>query len=150
MLLAKLLFPALVTIFCVAFLVNLSGMPAEAATYPRLAIAVTLLLVLSSTIAECRASRDGHSYPAMDAPQTRHRSRRSVYTILLLALFVYSMPRIGFYPAAAIYLSALCALMGLRDPVRLVALIGGILLAGYLLFTVILQVLLPRGPFQFG
>ncbi len=147
---ARLSLPALIAVYCVAFLLNLSGMPAEAANYPRLTIVITLLLVVSSMVGEFKEWRKASSYLAISAPRIWQRSRRSVSTIVLLASFVYAMPRLGFYPAAAIYLLALFLILGLRDPVRVAALIAGILLASYLLFTVILQVLLPRGPFELG
>lgn len=147
---ARLVTPTLVLVFSLAFLRAIANLPGEAANYPRLVIAALGAFVVMNVLTEIRqwaAERRSTSPPAMASGRALWREwHRAVLTVALLIVYVYAVPRTGFYPATAGFLLLLLPAAGLRNPLHIALLTGGLLGGSYLLFTQVLQVLLPRGP----
>jgi hypothetical protein len=148
---ARLVTPLLALAFCLGFLNAISGMDPEAASYPRLVIWFLFTLIAANVLFEILGvvrERAAGTLEALPAPrELLQRWHRPILSIVLLALYIYAMPRLGFYPATAAFLLLLLPAVGLRRPLPVVAMTAGLLGASYVLFGVVLQVLLPRGPF---
>jgi hypothetical protein len=149
---ARLVTPVLVIIFCIGFLNSIAGMSGEAANYPRIMIVVLLLMTAANIVAEFREwSKDRAAGTLVPLPGLRDvwsRWHRALLSILLLVLYLYAIPRLGFYPATVGFLLLLLPAVGMRKPLHLVMFIVGMMAGSYLLFSEVLQVLLPRGPFS--
>lgn len=66
-------------------------------------------------------------------------------SLLLLVAYAISIPYAGFLLATAVYMVAHMAFLGVRRPVVLAAVTGGLLLTAYVAMEVLLKVSLPRG-----
>lgn len=156
-LLARIWIHPLLLAFAAAFWVGISDLPPDAASYPRAVIVALAALLVTGFFADIRAWQKGRpDVPEGDDASSAERApgfaaflgywRKSVAAFVLTAGYVWLIPRAGYYEATVPYLVLMFLALGLRRPVQLVALTVGVLLVSYLLFDVILNVLVPRGP----
>jgi hypothetical protein len=146
---ARLATPAIVLVFSLAFLVAITDLPGEAANYPRLVIAALVVSVLVNAVREMQMWRRERRDAAAQPPGTKEiwtRWHRAAFAILLLGVYIAVIPHTGFYPATAGFLLLLLPAAGMRNPLHILAGVAVLLGGSYLLFTQLLQVLLPRGP----
>lgn len=66
-------------------------------------------------------------------------------TALATLLFVWAVPRAGFYESAALFMASLTFLLGYRRPVRLALLVFFSTIAMWIVFSVFFGLILPRG-----
>lgn len=146
----RLLVPTVVAAFAVSFYLSIADLDAEAATYPRLTIVFLVIVVLIEGILQLAR------WFRAEAPDAGERQlmaqvwdnwRRSVYTIVLVGLFIFAIRVLGFYAAVVPFLVILLVALGVRRPAVIgiftVAMIG----ASYGLFELLLRVPLPQGLF---
>lgn len=144
--------PAATGLFAIAFLVNIRDLDAAAVQYPNVIIPITLGLVLLNVVAEARTvgRQAVQDFPAPQAALRAFLSAplpitRPVTVVAFVALFAYSIPRLGFYLSALGFLLAVPPALGLRSLRLGVGIALGVGLAAYLLFEVLLGLSLPRG-----
>ncbi len=79
------------------------------------------------------------------AVEEQGRTRGALAAFAACTLYVVLVEPLGYFPATALFMAALMALMGLRRPITYVVAIGGINIALYLLFVSQLRVPVPAG-----
>lgn len=145
----RILVPVIAVVYSVSFYLSVADLDGESANYPRLAIWFLLPLLLFEIAAEVvnwyRAG--GSETPDRQLiRQVWFTWRKSIYTIVLLAAFILLIPQIGFYLAAVPFLFLLPLALGIRRPVVLLVVMVSLLVASYVLFSVVLAVPLPSSP----
>src|SRR5262245_33542225 len=112
--------------------------------YPT-AVGVFACLVALIATAQGLAARPARRGPVAEDPATPVRRRRVLGTTAAMAGFCLALPWIGYPVAACAFVAAVLRVVGSRwSAAVLIGALGA--LASYLLFAVLLDVPLPRGP----
>jgi putative tricarboxylic transport membrane protein len=108
--------------------------------YPRVLATVLLVLGVWNIAADLRARAvEG----AVDEEYGALATGRVISFAILVAVSIWLVTPIGFYPAAAIVIIGGLAIMGVRRPLVLIGYPVVLLALGYVLFSVLLKVPLP-------
>ena len=113
--------------------------------FPMLAAGTMLvsgLFILADSISRRRVA-DGDQQVAV-------LTSRLVITVLLVTAYVFVMPYLGFMVSSTIFLFAAFAYLWRRSALISVILTAGTLVAIYLIFRILFQVVLPRGSLMQG
>jgi putative tricarboxylic transport membrane protein len=108
--------------------------------YPR-ALATLLLVVGAWNVIADLRERGGHVEP--DPEYGRLVAWRVVAFIALVAVSIWLVTPIGFYPAAALLIFGGLWIMGIRKPLILIGFPLALIALGYVLFSVLLGLPLP-------
>lgn len=147
-LVGRLLLPAFFSTFAVAFLISTRDLGAVTANYPRLVIALLLVLLLADIVIEAMnwSSSGGlHGSLREFFAELWQEWRKAVYSIVLLALFIFTIPQLGFWTAAMPFLALLIYALGERRWLVVAVTIVTFFVVSYVLFESVLQVPLPDG-----
>lgn len=108
--------------------------------YPRVLGALLALAGLWNVIADLR-ERSVDEEP--DVEYGRLVTWRVLAYIALIAVSIWLVTPIGFYPAAGLMLLGGLLIMGIRKPLMLIGFPVALIALGYVLFTVLLELPLP-------
>lgn len=136
--LARLTVVALALAFAGAFAVSIRDVTGNAALLPRGAIAAILVVAAWNVIAELRAPAP----PTAAAPAATTVWRGLGVVAAAFGLVILA-PRLGFYPAAAIFSPTVMVMLGMRNPLRIGLATGALLGITYVIFTLLLNIRLP-------
>ncbi|GFG55279.1 tripartite tricarboxylate transporter TctB family protein [Mycolicibacterium agri] len=117
-----------------------SGLHPDDQGYPRVLATVLVMLGAWNIVADLR-SRSVDS--EMDEDYGRLAVGRVVSFVLLVAVCIWLVTPLGFYPAGGAVVLGGMAIMGVRKPLLLIGYPVVLLAAAYVLFSVLLRVPLP-------
>jgi hypothetical protein len=153
----QLALPALVLVFAMTFLAKIWGLGFQASIWPKALLIALIPALLALIFREVRSwaraplgSADGEPLPAaVEIKMTGRRPwLRSVYVVVMMALYVYAVPRLGYYTCSALFLVVTMLLLGVRRVLVLVLSAVGWLAFSYLVLGRLLQLILPTGTFH--
>lgn len=126
-----------------AFWVQMGDVPDEVAGYPRFLLAGSFVF---NTILLVRALRNYRTETGnIDAAEFGWVSTRIGIYIAAISAYIFFMEKMGFIVATLAFTSGMLLLINVRS-LKLLVLLPALMTATiYLLFTYVLQVLLPRG-----
>jgi putative tricarboxylic transport membrane protein len=122
-----------------AWMMSMGLNPADRG-YPRVLAALLIGVGLWNMVADLR-ERTGDEEP--DSEYGRLVAWRVVGLAALIAVTVWLVNPIGFYPAAALLLIGGLLIMGVRKPLLLIAYPAAVIGFGYVLFSLLIGVPLP-------
>jgi hypothetical protein len=144
MLAVALVLPVGLLVYATAFFTSIHDLRLDSRAYPQgLIVALVVLLVLqiaSDALGWWRGALGERGSSDLWA-----RWRPSAYTVGLTCVFAFSIERVGFYESMIPYLAVLLPAVGVRRPLYVAVFAVGSALVVYGLFTVLLDVRLPRG-----
>lgn len=148
-LVGRLLVTVAAAVFMALFVDAVRDLGWQAAGFPYLVmsvLSVALVVDLIQTVVRWRAADPGtRARPFPSVELTRRQWLQTATVMGALLVFIWGIRRIGFYESALPFLAVVFATLGIRRPLPLIAMVGGTLLAAWLLFDVGLRVLLPPG-----
>jgi putative tricarboxylic transport membrane protein len=117
-----------------------SGLHPDDQGYPRVLATVLLCLGVWNIVADLRARAvDG----AVDEDYGKLAAGRVIAFAMLVAVCIWLVTPLGFYPAGAGVVVGGMLIMGVRRPLLLIGYPVALLAVGYVLFTLLLRVPLP-------
>jgi hypothetical protein len=159
----RLALPAIVIAYAAVFLNSIWDMSIIASIWPRIVLIALIVLQLILAVREIRAwagerrtagdsaSNDDVAIAAGgDNPVGGGSKRlwlRSVYTAVVMGLYIYAVPRFGYYTCSGIFVVVAMLLLGVRNIFALVICVVGWLAFSYLILAQLLQLILPSGVF---
>ena len=116
------------------------GLHPDDTGYPRVLATVLLVFGVWNIVADLRERAGANE---VDEEYGKLAAGRVISFALLVAVAIWLVTPLGFYPAAAIVVVGGMAIMGVRKPLLLIGYPAVVLALGYVLFSVLLGVPLP-------
>lgn len=148
--------PVAFLVYAVAFVAAVRDVSREAALYPRLLIGVFVPLLLIAALLEWRTApaSPGDAEPSADSDGLSVRQaiaivlkdwQQAIVTVLLIFVYLWTIPRLGFYSTTTIFVAAGAAVLKAGRWWLILALAVGTTVVSYLLFGRLLGAPLPPG-----
>jgi len=139
-------FPTFLLIYVLMFERSVRDLSASAANYPRVLLAVVGALAVVELVGSLLQDRDSSGSPTVSWISVWRNSAKVLVAIVLCAAWIYAVPQVGFYLASSILCIAAFLAFGVRPRVAFIV-TPVFVVACYVVFSVLLQVRLPRGQF---
>lgn len=139
----RLAIPLLALIFAAVFEYSIAGLRFESRALPQILIvilAVASIYGLIREVADWRRVRAVSDEAAGEGLPTESLFRAGV-VIVATALFVFALPRLGFYVSSGAFVAVVFSAFGISW--RVVPFVAGVVAAYYVLFELFLTVQLP-------
>lgn len=112
---------------------------------------VIILLGPILALSTVRGLRELHSLgdiglvPDGYLPDQMRQAAKPVSALIALGVYVYSIPRLGFFASLFVFILALSWILGLRGPTRVALTALSAVVISYLLFVQLLSIRVPHG-----
>lgn len=138
----RLIFPAMVVVYSVAFLESVSHLRVEAAAFPAAIIVLLLVIVAGTAYGDFRMPAGGAGSGSVEADEHHGVAQDTIYLMILYFFYAVLVSGIGFYPATLLFL--LSAFWILRVSIYVSIIISfALAVVSYYGFDVILNVYIP-------
>ncbi len=147
----SLIFPLMVILFCVAYLVQSSGIYAKLTMIlvriTFYAIVVFFLFVLKEEIQI--TSREKTDSQESSGKLVTNKSKRIWFFIIGMGIYIIMIGKIGFTFSTLLFTSIMMSILGIKDKKTLVVVPACLVIIIYFMFNKWLMVPLPSGIFGF-
>ena len=132
-------------IFGLFFRTQTSVMPEQAAIYPNIILEVICVLSAGVLISGIMKTKNAYQKGEVPASFTWNQLKSPMAIAVIIFAYLLLMSRIGFYVSTAAFVAVSMFFFGERSVKRICLVTAGVIVALYIIFSLLLGVILPDG-----